>query len=146
MLLSTPILIAIDIYSEYNRILKRALNIAKHPDLCHLIFVTLPLHELQPYLNKLDYRLIEANETQGKLRLKEIASQFCIPANNIHVLKGDVVDTICNIANNINASLIVIGSHGRAGMKPILGSNANRVLQEAKRDILTVRLSGDEDD
>ncbi|WP_292363901.1 universal stress protein, partial [Methylophaga sp. UBA1464] len=36
--------------------------------------------------------------------------------------------------------LIVVGSHGRKGIKMLLGSTANAILHHARCDVLAVRL------
>lgn len=43
-------------------------------------------------------------------------------------------------AENLKADLIVVGSHGRQGLRMILGSTANAILHGAKCDVLVVRL------
>jgi len=43
-------------------------------------------------------------------------------------------------AEKIKADLIVVGSHGRHGVRMLLGSTANAVLHGAKCDVLAVRL------
>lgn len=43
-------------------------------------------------------------------------------------------------AHHVKADLIVVGSHGRHGIRLLLGSTANVVLHGAKCDVLAVRL------
>lgn len=43
-------------------------------------------------------------------------------------------------AERVKADLIVVGSHGRHGVRMLLGSTANAVLHGAKCDVLAVRL------
>ncbi|HHC71819.1 MAG TPA: universal stress protein [Thiotrichales bacterium] len=47
---------------------------------------------------------------------------------------------ITRIADEQGADLIVIGSHGRHGIRRLLGSTANGVLHYATTDVLAVRL------
>lgn len=47
------------------------------------------------------------------------------------------------IANEIKADLIVIGTHGRSGIKRLLGSTANAVLHGTKQDVFAVRVHED---
>jgi universal stress protein A len=51
------------------------------------------------------------------------------PENEIH-----------GLAEEINANLIVVGSHGRHGLALIFGSTANGVLHGAGCDVLAVRV------
>ncbi len=44
----------------------------------------------------------------------------------------------------INADLIVVGSHGRHGFALLMGSTANGVLHGARRDVLAVRVGKDD--
>jgi universal stress protein A len=53
---------------------------------------------------------------------------------------GDAGDEIKQIANENNADLIVIGTHGRSGIKLLLGSTANAVLHGVHQDVLAVRV------
>ena len=51
-----------------------------------------------------------------------------------------MAEEIHTLANEINTDLIVIGTHGRSGLKLLLGSTANSVLHSAKQDVLAVRI------
>jgi universal stress protein A len=57
------------------------------------------------------------------------------------IVTGIPYDEITATAAKINASLIVIGTHGRTGLDRILfGSTAERVVRSAACPVLTVRL------
>jgi universal stress protein A len=47
---------------------------------------------------------------------------------------------IIRVAEENQADLIILGSHGRHGLALLLGSTANAVLHHAKCDVLAVRL------
>ena len=56
------------------------------------------------------------------------------------VLEGYPSSSLLDVAKNENADLIVMGSHGRTGLKRLwLGSVAESVVQEATIPILIVR-------
>ena len=76
-------------------------------------------------------------------RLGNIASKFSIPEDRQLVLAGAAAAEVRNKAEELEADLIVIGSHGRSGWKLLLGSTANKVLHGATCDIMTVHV-GDE--
>lgn len=59
----------------------------------------------------------------------ELRAQLGIPKNEI-----------CDYAREQNCDLIVMGSHGRHGIKLLLGSTANAVLHEMPCDILAVKI------
>jgi universal stress protein A len=53
---------------------------------------------------------------------------------------GNPADEIHNMANEIQADLIVIGKHGQSGLKLLLGSTANAVLHGVNCDVLAVKV------
>lgn len=59
---------------------------------------------------------------------------------NDHVRAGQPYEQICDLAGEINAGLIVIGTRGHAGLERILlGSTAERVVRFASCPVLVVR-------
>ncbi len=137
------ILVAIDFDAEHENVIKRALSIAKSPEDISLIYVSLPSIYIQPYLYGMpeypldDTDLLEvANE-----RLQKVAKEFGISKENAYVKSGVVADEIHNLANENHVDLIVIGTHGRSGIKLLLGSTANSVLHGVKQDVLAVRMN-----
>jgi universal stress protein A len=77
---------------------------------------------------------------QSKIRLDDIAKQNGIPINQIYLPVGNAAEEIHTLADDINADLIVIGTHDSSGLKLLLGSTANSVLHGAKKDVLAVRI------
>lgn len=63
-----------------------------------------------------------------------------IPANKQVVKIGSAKFVILEEAERIKADLIIVGSHGRHGIRALLGSTANGVLHGATCDVLAVRL------
>jgi nucleotide-binding universal stress UspA family protein len=56
------------------------------------------------------------------------------------VLDGDPAQTILDYADEIDADLVVAGTHGRSGVKRVLGSVAERLVRHAEMPVMTVRL------
>jgi universal stress protein A len=56
---------------------------------------------------------------------------------------GPARTIILEEADRIGADLIIVGSHGRHGIRLLLGSTANAVLHGAACDVLAVRLKED---
>ena len=54
---------------------------------------------------------------------------------------GNAANEIVQYAKDNNIDLIVLGSHGRHGVKLLLGSTANAVLHHATCDVLAVRIA-----
>ncbi|MEJ2595315.1 MAG: universal stress protein [bacterium] len=56
------------------------------------------------------------------------------------IRKGKVYKEICTVAEERDAFLIVIGTHGSSGFEEFwIGSNANRTVSAATRPIITIR-------
>jgi universal stress protein A len=73
--------------------------------------------------------------------VRERVARFGIAPDQVDILFGRPAAEIRAHAANLNADLIVIGSHGRHGIPQVmLGSTANGVLHGAACDVLTVRI------
>lgn len=79
-------------------------------------------------------------QSQAKEQLQKAALPLNIPAERQHVILGQPSTEIHRLAKDLEADLIVIGSHGRRGLALLLGSTANGVLHGAKCDVLAVRV------
>lgn len=58
---------------------------------------------------------------------------------------GHTADLIIASAEQLQADLIIIGSHGRQGVRMLLGSTANAVLHHATCDVLAIRIKEDKE-
>jgi universal stress protein A len=92
----------------------------------------------------MDIYAVNINELQqeaiaiSEKKLKEIAKRLNIDESKVHTLLGAPGPEVRNLAVEINADAIVIGSHGHSGWKILLGSTAIKVLHGATCDVLTV--------
>jgi len=55
-----------------------------------------------------------------------------------HTVTGDPADALLEVAKNLDANLIVVGSRGMHGMKRVLGSVPNKVSHGAHCSVLIV--------
>jgi universal stress protein A len=97
------------------------------------------LHVIAPvyYLEDADLALLvrEARQTaqKGLMLLKP-------PPGRSMIERGVPHDVIVEIARSVRADLIVMGTHGRSGLKRlVLGSVAENVLRHAPCPVLTIR-------
>jgi universal stress protein A len=136
------VLVAIDIHAEYENVINKALSIASSADDIHLVYITMTTYYVQPYLYGMsDHQIDQAGMVrQAQENIKDIATKFGIIPENTHVKSGEPADEIKNIAGEVHADLIVMGTHGRGGIKLLLGSTANAVLHGVKQDVLAVRM------
>lgn len=76
----------------------------------------------------------------AKKRLVNLADKLNIAEDCRWMETGSPTLEIIRVAEENEADLIVVGSHGRHGFALLLGSTANGVLHHAKCDVLAVRL------
>lgn len=102
------------------------------------------------WVNHLDYSkeifsiepkdLINEVELKFKEIIKKYKSKLGREELNYQIRKGKVYKEICTVADEINAFLIVIGTHGSTGFEEFwIGSNANRVVSTSRKPIITIR-------
>lgn len=136
------ILVAIDINADYQSVIKKALSVCQSPEDLTLVYISLTAVYIQPYLYGADYNAIddEGRLDNARNKLADIGKEFGITQQQVCLKTGNAADEIKNIAGDIDADLIVIGTHGRSGIKLLLGSTANAVLHGVKQDVLAVRI------
>ena len=88
------------------------------------------------------YYFIEEARQRGKDALKELAESFDLEVETIFT-EGDPGHEIIRVAEELNADLIVLGTHGHGGWKRFtLGSVAELVVRHAPCAVLTIRPKG----
>lgn len=135
------ILTAIDLTEECEQVLAKAKAIADGAE----IFVT---HVSQPlaqvYGGEIGINLtsIEADLfQQAKSTLAKKVVPYSIPEDKQYIGVGNPAGEIRRYAEEINADLIVVGTHSRHGLGLLLGSTANGVLHGAHCDVLAVKIN-----
>lgn len=80
------------------------------------------------------------NERQATIdKLAEARKSACEIGQHV-VRVGDARDVIVNVAKELHADLVVMGTHGRRGVaRAVLGSTAEEIVRTAPCPILTVR-------
>jgi universal stress protein A len=134
------ILVAVDIYAESKPVIEKALKIAKSAKSISIIYVTVPMVNYQPFGMAYEGDFFNELCLQSKAKLKDLAEVFNIPHSQIFSPVGNPADEIHNVAIDIQADLIVIGTHGSSGIKLLLGSTANGVLHGVKCDVLAIKV------
>lgn len=103
------------------------------------------IHVVEP-LPGYSYAYLGIEDIEGQLideakqSMQKLADQLKVGKTDQFVEVGPTKTKILGIADNVNADLIICGSHGRHGLSLLLGSTANAILHGAKCDVLTVRL------
>ena len=73
--------------------------------------------------------------------LSELVAKFSLPDDRVekHVLSGTPKDHILQLAEDIDADLIILASHRPSMSTYLLGSNSAAVVRHAKCSVLVVR-------
>ena len=138
------ILVAVDVNAPHESIIRKALAVCQSSEDLILMYTLLPTTYIQPYIYPMEFNAIDDSERMSLAhkKLSDIATEFGITESNVFVKIGVAADEIKEMANEKNRDLIVIGTHGRSGIKLLLGSTANSVLHGVKQDVLAVRVHG----
>jgi nucleotide-binding universal stress UspA family protein len=93
-------------------------------------------------LHIIDSGISEAAEGEKKILLQHLAEESRKKYNmNIgsHLVKGSIFKAIAEFANDKEASLVVMGTHGMKGMQKLTGSWALKVIVKSKVPFIVVQ-------
>jgi len=142
----STILVAVDLSKDSLKVLDKAVAASNgESSNIHLVHVVEPVAAAY----SMDIYAVNINELQqeaislAEKKLKEIAKRLSIDETKVHTLLGAPGPEVRNLAMEVNADAIVIGSHGHSGWKILLGSTAIKVLHGATCDVLTVYVGDD---
>ena len=140
------ILVAVDLTEEAEEVLTAARNTADQQDAGSISVVNV-VRPLARTYGGLDMANVVAGvpfeeelREQAQTKLAQLAGEFGIPADNVHVKLGTPAFEIRELAEQQGTDLIVIGTHGRHGLGLLLGSTANAVLHGVGCDVLVVKV------
>ncbi len=77
---------------------------------------------------------------RARRQLEQLGALWDIPESAQHLERGHAATHIIALAEQLDADLVLVGSHGRHGLQLLLGSTANAVLHRAPCDVLAVRV------
>lgn len=80
----------------------------------------------------------EATNARGNLY--RFGDDFDIAAEDCFYREGTVASKIHQLSAELNSDLVVVGTHGKQGVRLLLGSTANAVMHGAHCDALSVRV------
>jgi nucleotide-binding universal stress UspA family protein len=97
------------------------------------------------YVPHISFERLEQEIEAGAMKMMEKFASTALSSFSRYetcIVSGIPYDEIIKKAEDENASLIVLGTHGRTGIDHLLfGSTAERVVRTAKCPVLTIRLS-----
>ena len=140
------VLVAIDLSADSKKVIDTAVRLAGDTQKLHLVHVVEPVAAAY----SMDIYAVNISELQqeaitfAEQKLNKLADEVSVDADRVHTLLGAPAPEIRNLATEINADAIVIGSHGHSGWKILLGSTAIKVLHGATCDVMTVHVGKEE--
>ncbi len=138
------ILVAVDQSEDSEKIGRQALVVAKrnHAKITLLnILEGISLsagYELMPVIPQVsDSEMI----AEAKKLMRELSFKLGIPdADTLVISALSTKEGILKAAEDLNADLLVIGSHTRYGLGVLLGSTSGSIINDSPCDILTVKV------
>ena len=141
------ILVAVDLSNDTQTVIDTAVELAGDTGSLHLVHVVEPVAAAY----SMDIYAVNISELQqeainfAEQRLEKLGQEIKVPEDRLHTLLGSPAPEIRNLAAEIKADAIVIGSHGHSGWKILLGSTANKVLHGAICDVLVAHVGQNDD-
>ncbi|NOZ54028.1 MAG: universal stress protein [Gammaproteobacteria bacterium] len=140
------ILIAVDLSASAEDVIKKAKNIA---DINNTKLTLIHAIDYIPYIGFGEGALITPTYTipneelikNAKNTIDRLLNKMQLTHLDIIIEFGAATNEIVSYANEHNVDLIVVGSHGRHGVKLLLGATANGVLHHAPCDVLAIRIT-----
>lgn len=145
----THILVAIDFSDSSAAILSKAIEIARRNNarlsLLHVVEYLPPIDSAYEPILASNWNFDESELLdQARRSLADFCQQQKLDQLDTPVEQRVQLGTpkyeITDYVKNQHCDLVVLGSHGRHGIKLLLGSTANAVLHEMPCDILAVKL------
>lgn len=140
------VIVAVDLSDEAGSVVERAIQlVGSQVDKLILVHVVEPV----PSVWGAESYTLDPAELQQRILdhaaslLIEFGTGYDIKSDQMHTLLGSPAAEVRAMAEAEHADAIVIGSHGHAGWKLLLGSTANKLLHGATCDVLTVFVGGD---
>lgn len=138
--MSKKIIVGIDFSNCSVNALEHAISIAKRAK-ANIIMV---------WVNHLDYskeifsvepkELLKEVEHRLRVMVLKYSSELIGQTLEYKIRKGKVYKEICDIGIELNAFLIIVGTHGSSGFEEFwIGSNANRIVSTSSIPTITIR-------
>ncbi|MCW3102649.1 MAG: universal stress protein UspA-like protein [Bacteroidetes bacterium] len=138
---TNKILVPIDFSAQSLVALEQSYNLAReyHAEIT-LLHVIEEAGALAKFFSKEQHEDVRKNVQEQLDQLAiETGTRTKLPINTL-IAKGSVYEKVNEVAELINASMIVMGTNGDQGLKKkFIGSNALRVVRESKIPVITIK-------
>jgi universal stress protein A len=136
------ILLGLDLSEDSDKVASKAANVATMNNAqMSAVHVIEPLSFAYGGDIPMDFSSVQEEILkQAQKQMQKIGERWNIPEERQYIVVGRPEDEIHAIAQDCNADLVIVGSHGRHGLALVFGSTANGVLHGAHCDVLAVRV------
>ena len=134
------IVVAVDLFSETAPVTDALARLRSAGTECHLLHVVEPIYYVDATFGALPMDLQNKVFEEASEKMRALGSQLDFAEVQQHILTGKASQQVVNFAAEIDADLILLGSHGKHGLQLLLGSTASGVLHTANCDVLAVRI------
>ena len=133
------VVVPVDFSDETERAIRAGLARVEDPSGLHVVHVIFPLdvrtHGVLP-----EEASDRSREEASKAHLDELLQRIGAPTAHSAILVGEAGLAAADYAQNVDADLIVLPSHGYHGVKRLLlGSTAERIIRHAHCSVLVLR-------
>ncbi|MFO0180245.1 MAG: universal stress protein, partial [bacterium] len=135
------ILVPFDFSEPSHAAMDKAIEIASHPSLVHVLHVLPPFVPLAPEGIPIEWSDDRLRMEQAEKHLKKELDDPRYEGVVCEVLIGDPGTECADRAEVLDAGLIVLPSHGKSGLtRLLLGSVTERIVRLAKRPVLVLKI------
>jgi universal stress protein A len=137
------ILVALDLAADNTQILEKAQSVADGGALSavHVLEPAYFYYGMEPAIGALPDNFEQDLIERADKELAEASGPYGIAPEHQYRERGHAATQVLRLAEDKDIDLIVVGSHGRHGLRLLLGSTANGILHGAKCDVLAVRVT-----
>lgn len=139
---ANKILVPVDFEEQSMIAMEQAAHVAKliHADIVLLYVIEESSGLMSRFFSKqMDEDMRKEIEKKLDEQITDLQTKFNVKATKM-VARGHVYDKINEVADMVNARMIVMGTSGGGGLrKRFIGSNALRVVREAKVPVITIK-------
>lgn len=138
------ILVGVDAERGSEEALRRAIDMARGCDaelhVAHSVYVPPGWWGAAPAVSVDVASLQEASADELWQQVEAALAEFPDVVVHRHKLEGHPPDALLDLAEEVDADLIVLGTHGRGEVSSfLLGSTGHRVIAHASADVLVVK-------
>lgn len=137
------ILVALDLSNEARQVAERGRDLSERYEArLSLIHVVEPIIVDNSYdlMTSLPAELDDTLQERARSFLAKISNQLKLGEVEVIVTLGSTQSEIFRVAQEQSMDLIVVGTHGRHGVRLLLGSTANSILHGTPCDVHAVRI------